>query len=56
MYVLRLRWLCNDALETSGFDKVGFSAIPFSKDFVRRGTAENARVNEAGEADTRNVS
>jgi hypothetical protein len=56
MYAFWLRRLCNDALETSGFDEVGFSAIPLSKDFMRRGATENARVNEAGETDTRNVS
>ena len=56
MYAFGLWWLRNDALERSGFDKVGFSAVPFCKDLVRRGAAKNARVNQASEADARNVS
>jgi hypothetical protein len=56
MHTLWFRWLRNDAFEASGAYEVGLSFIPLGKNFVRRSTAKNARVYQAGEADARNVS
>ena len=53
---LRLRGLRDDALQTGRFDEVGFSAVPFSKDFMGRSTAKDARMNETGKANPWNVS
>jgi hypothetical protein len=56
MYTLRLRGLRDDAFEGSGVDEIGFSVVPGGKDLVGRSTTKNARMDQTGEADARNVS
>lgn len=55
MDILGLRWLRDDAFEFSGADEVGFTAVPLGEDFCRGGTAEDARVDEAGKSKVRNM-
>ena len=49
--VVGLRGLCDDALEGGGFDEVGFAGVPGGEDGGAGGTAEDAWVDEPGEAD-----
>lgn len=53
--VLGLRWLRDDTLEVGGADEVGFAAVPLSEDLSGRSTAEDARVDETGESEMRDM-
>jgi hypothetical protein len=55
MHVLRLRWLSDDAGEGGCLDQLGFPPVPLGEDLMRRGTAEDSWVDEAGEADAWDV-
>ena len=53
--VLRLRGLRDDALQLRGRDELGLAAVPLGQDLGAGGAAQDTRVNEAGEADVREV-
>lgn len=55
MYVLWLGGLSDDAVEGGGADEFGFAAVPFGEDFGAGCAAEDAGVDEAGEADAGDV-
>lgn len=55
MDVLRLRGLRDDAVERCGGDEVGFAGVPGGEDGGGGSAAEDAGVDEPGEADVREV-
>lgn len=55
MDILRLRRLGDNALQLGGRDELGLAAVPLREDLGAGGTAQDARVDEAGEADVREV-
>ena len=55
VHVFWLGRLGDDALEGGGGDEFGFALVPFGKNFGGWGTAEDAGVDEAGEADAGDV-
>ena len=55
MHTPRLGWLRDNALKGRGGDEFAFAFVPLGEDFGRRGAAEDARVDEAGELDAGNV-
>lgn len=54
--VLWLRWLGDHAGERSGRDQLGLPLVPLGEDLGRWSTAEDSRVDEAGETNAGNVS
>ena len=50
VYVLRLGRLSDDAFELGGADEFGFATVPLGEDFGAWGAAEDAGMDEAGEA------
>lgn len=55
MDVLWFRGRCDETIQGAGTDQFTFSAIPFSEDFCRRRTPQDARVNQAWESYMRNM-
>ena len=58
VHVLRLGGLGDDFMEILrgvGADELAFAAVPFGEDFSRWGAAQDAGMDEAGEADVGNV-
>ena len=55
VHVLGLRRLGDDALEVGRADEVGLAAVPLGEDLRRGRAAEDARVDEAGEAQVGDV-
>ena len=55
MDILRLRGLRDDALQLGGRDELGLAAVPLREDLGAGGATQDARVDEAGEADMREV-
>lgn len=53
--VLGLRRLRDDTFEFGGANEVGFAAVPLSEDLGRWSTAEDARVDETGESEMRDM-
>ena len=53
--VLRLRWLGDDAFEFGCADEVGFATVPFGQDLCGGSTAEDARMDETGESQMRDM-
>ena len=55
VHVLWLGRLGDDALEGRGADEFGFALVPRLEDFLRRGAAEDAGMDQARKADVRDV-
>lgn len=51
----RLRRLGHVALELVGGDEIPLALVPLGQDLGGRGTAEDARVDQAGKLDVRNM-
>jgi hypothetical protein len=56
VHVLGFGGLCDDTLKGGSGDQFGFAIVPFGEDFRGWGAAQNAGVDEAGEADAGDVS
>ena len=53
--ILRLRWLSDDALEFGCANEMGFATVPLGENFGGGSTAEDARMDEAGEPQMRDM-
>lgn len=53
---LRLRWKGNNAVHVAALlNKLGFAVVPFFQHLMRWGTSQDARMDQAGELDARDV-